>query len=425
MVALYLMYFYTDVLGLSPADAGLLFLIASTWDAISDPIMGWLTDKTRTRYGRFRPYLLFATPPFAASFVALFYAPGFEGQGLFFWALAAHIVFRTCYTAVYIPYTALIARLSSDADERASIAGVKSAAISLGSLTVSFFALPAITALGGADEAKGFLQFALLCACGAITALWLCFAFTRERVDAEASASKTFPLRDIPRALIHNVPFLLIFLGVITFTGCYTILNKSVVYIFKYDIGNRDAARWAISAIAVAGILSPLAWVRITHTTSKRTTWILGCVIACVGLLIIYFSGTNDIATLTFFFFVTGCGIHGVLMTFFAMAADTVDYGEWRDDRRLEASLFGLISFANKVSLDVGTWLLGVLLTAVGFEANVDQSQQTLTGLRQIMALAPIVGFAASAAIIWFFPFNTQQHRDMVAELARRKAKDA
>ncbi|MEM9529517.1 MAG: MFS transporter [Pseudomonadota bacterium] len=422
MVALYLLYFYTDVLGLTPGQAGLVFFIASMWDAVTDPVMGWLIEKTRTRWGKYRPYLLLAAVPFAASFAALFYVPDLSGSNLFVWALVMHIVFRTCYTAIYIPYTGLIARLSTDADERASIAGVKSVFISLASLSISFLGLPAVTYFGGEDEAVGFLRTALVCASLAILALWVCFLVTREKVTPEAERRPTVKVADMVKALTGNRAFLLVFLGVLLFTGCYTILNKSIVYFFKYDVGDRDAARWALSAIAVAGILSPAIWVPITHWTSKRFVWVAGCVLASASLLAIYFLEIRDITALVIALFIGGCGIHGFLMTFYAMVADTADYGEWRSGHRVEAPLFGLVSLANKTSLAVGTWALAILLEGVGFMPNADQTPETLTGMRQIMTVVPVAGFLASAVVIMFFPFSTADHRKMVAELAARRS---
>lgn len=421
MVALYLLYFYTDVMGLSPSQAGLVFFMASMWDAVSDPVMGWLIEKTRTRWGKYRPYLLLAAVPFAASFAALFYVPDLTGQNLFIWALVLHIVFRTFYTAIYIPYTGLIARLSTDANERASIAGVKSVFISLAALSVSFLGLPAVTYFGGEDEARGFLRIALVCASLGILALWLCFLFTREHVTSTERRRPAVRIGEMIGALTSNRAFLLIFLGVLLFTGCYTILNKSIVYVFKYDIGDRDAARWALSAIALAGILSPAIWVPITHWTSKKIVWIVGCVLASSGLLTVYLADVRAIGPMVALMFVSGCGIHGFLMTFYAMVADAADYGEWKSGHRVEAPLFGLVSLANKTSLAVGTWALAVLLESVGFVANIQQSPQTLSGMRQIMTLVPLIGFLASAVAIVFFPFNTAQHRAMIREIAQRR----
>lgn len=421
-VAFYLLYFYTDVMGLSPAQAGLVFFVASLWDGVTDPVMGWLIEKTSSRWGKYRPYLLLAAIPFAASFAALFYVPDLSGGNLFVWALVMHVVFRTCYTAIYIPYTGLIARLSTDADERSSIAGVKSVFISLASLTMSFLGLPLVTHFGGEDEAVGFLRLAFVAACVAVIALWVCFFVTREKVVVAPQRRETVNPLAALKALGSNRAFLLVFVGVLLFTGCYAVLNKSIVYIFKYDIGDRDAASWALSAIAVAGILSPALWVPLTHRTSKRFVWIAGCLLAAGGLLTIYFAQIRTTVPLVAALFVTGCGIHGFLMTFYAMVADTADYGEWKTGQRIEAPLFGLVSFANKASLAVGTWGLALLLDRVGFVANVDQSPETLEGMRWIMSVVPVGGIILSAVTIAFFPFNTSDHRRMLRELEERQS---
>lgn len=421
MVALYLLYFYTDVMGLSPMQAGLIFFLASMWDAVTDPVMGWLIEKTRTRWGKYRPYLLLAAVPFAASFAAVFYVPDLSGNNLFVWALILHIVFRSFYTAIYIPYTGLIARLSTDADERASIAGVKSVFISFAALMVSFLGLPAVTYFGGEDEALGFLRVSLICACVATVVLWICFLFTREKVIRESERQPAMGLGEMLRTLVSNKAFVLIFVSVLLFTGCYTILNKSIVYIFKYDIGDLNAARWALSAIGLAGMLSPAIWIPVTHWTSKKTTWIIGCMISTAGLLTIYVAEIQTVVPLVIALFLTGCGIHAVLMTFYAMVADAADYGEWKTRKRIEAPLFGLVSFANKTSLAFGAWIFAFMLEDIGFIANAEQSPETISGMRWIMTIAPLGGFLASAVIIAFFPFDTKQHKTIIRELQERK----
>lgn len=422
MVAFYLLYFYTDVMGLTPGQAGLVFFVASMWDAITDPVMGWIIDKTRTRWGKYRPYLLLATVPFAACFVAIFYVPDLSGSNLFLWALVVHIVFRTFYTAVYIPYTGLIARLTDDADERSSIVGVKSVFISMASVTVSFLGLPAVTYFGGEDQAVGFLRTALLGATLCITALWVCFLVVREKTTTDADEKPPPTFAEMLSALTSNRAFLLIFIGVLLFTGCYTILNKSIVYFFKYNLGDLDAARWALTAIAVAGILSPAFWVPIAHRTSKKFVWMSGCILAASGLLFLHFAEFREVTPIVVTLFVTGCGIHGFLMMFFAMVADAVDYGEWKNGQRIEAPMFGMISFANKTSLALGTWVLTFMLGGIGYVPNVEQSPETLSGLRQIMTLVPVVGFLGSAVVILFFPFNSKQHRKMIQEIRERYA---
>ncbi|MEM1018926.1 MAG: MFS transporter, partial [Pseudomonadota bacterium] len=154
--AFYLLYFYTDVIGLSPSQAGLIIFIATLWDGITDPLMGWLASRTRSRWGQYRPFLVLGALPLSIAFVFMFARPDWAAGQLFMYALITQLLFRTTFTIVYIPYTALIARLSTDADERASIASVKAFFVSLGTLTVSFFGLPLVRDFGGGDDVKGF-----------------------------------------------------------------------------------------------------------------------------------------------------------------------------------------------------------------------------------------------------------------------------
>jgi GPH family glycoside/pentoside/hexuronide:cation symporter len=167
--------------------------------------------------------------------------------------------------------------------------------------------------------------------------------------------------------------------------------------------------------------LSPAIWIPFTHWTSKKTTWIVGCLISTIGLVTIYVAEIRAIVPLVIVLFFTGCGIHAFLMTFYAMVADAADYGEWKSGKRIEAPLFGFVSLANKTSLALGAWIFAIMLEDIGFVANVEQSAETISGMRWIMTIAPLGGFLASAAVIAFFPFDTKQHKAIVSELQGRK----
>ncbi|MEM9013504.1 MAG: glycoside-pentoside-hexuronide (GPH):cation symporter [Pseudomonadota bacterium] len=425
-VAVYLFYYYTDVFGISPAQAGTIFFAATMWDAVTDPLMGWMASRTRAKLGRYRPYILFGGAPLAVCFLLMFIRPDLAGVGLFAYALGAHLLFKTAFTVVYIPYTAMIAQLSFDADERASIAGVKTVFIALGSLVVAFFGLPLIDAFGGGDDRKGFFLVAALFAVGAASALTLCGAITRERAADASSASES---RDTETSspfealslLVRNGAFVKVFLGVIVFTGCYTILNKLTVYHFQYNLNARADARWALSAISLAGVIAPMIWAAITARTGKRFVWIAGAMIAAASLVSFYILNPKSVAVISGFYFVAGIGIMGVLMTFYAMAADTIDYGEWKDGRRAEAIGFGVLSFANKTSLAIGGGLLGVLLSAIGYVSGETQTEETLEGIRLSLAVLPAVGFLLSAIVISFFKLSAARHRKIIADISARR----
>lgn len=419
--AFYLLYFYTDVVGLSPRDAGLIIFIATMWDGVTDPLMGWLASRTRSRWGQYRPFLILGAAPLSVAFAFMFARPEWAVSHVFVYALITQLLFRTAFTVVYIPYTALIARLSTDADERASIASVKAFFVSLGTLTVSFFGLQLIEDLGQGDDAKGFFLTALLFAGLSAVTLMFCGVVTRETAVAgqERQRDTSSPLEAV-KATLKNPAFLLVFLGVVIFTGCYTTLNKTTVYFFQYDLGNRGDARWALSAISLAGLVSPFLWAKVTHKTSKRATWIMGCVLAASALLCLYVFMPRSLVVITALYFVTGCGIQAFLMTFYAMTADAIDYGEYLTGVRVEAMGFGFLSFANKTSLAIGGGLLGWMLTEVGYVAGGTQTEQTLVGIRNILVFIPAGGFLLSALVIAFFPVSTQTHQEVIKALSTR-----
>ena len=433
MTAITLMNFYTEILGLSAQQAGMIFFIAAFWDAFTDPVMGWINDRVQTRWGRYRPWLLFAAVPFAASFAAMFWKPQLgTAADMFLWALVLHLVFRTFYTAVYMPYTAMIARLSTNGRERSSLAGVKNIFTSAAALTISFLIFDAIEYFGrGAApeeaDAQGFWMVAVIIACTAVLALWLCFFFTKEpplsdREIAEKKSGQKATSTDI-KSLLSNRAFWLVFFAVIAFTGCYTIINKAIVYYSQWNLGDRTLAKYSLTAIGLAGIVSPFFWVPISRARGKATTWILGCLLASAALATIYFAGDMSIAVRTALFFLTGCGIHAVLMTFYAALADAADFGEWKSGTRVEAPLFGMVSFANKISLGIGAWALGVGLESAGYVGSMQataQTPETLEAIRMWMTLVPISGILLSAVIIYFWPVGNKLHAEIESELQQR-----
>lgn len=434
--AVALMNFYTEVLGLSAQAAGAIFFIASIWDAVTDPAMGFINDRVRSRYGRYRPWILFGAVPFAVSFAAMFWKPAIgDAADLFLWALVLHLIFRTAYTAVYMPYTAMIARLSTNARERASIAGVKNLFTSGAALTVSLFVFDAIDWLGddGRDPAQGFWRVALAAGAIGVLALFLCFAWTREPPDDAADvAAAAEPIgRQLSLQLgaaFRNRAFWLVFAAVIAFTGCYTMINKAIVYYSQWNLGDRSLAGAALTAIGLAGMVSPLLWIPLSRRWGKKVVWIAGCVLATIALMAIYLAPALSAVPRTALFFMAGVGIHAVLMTFYAALADAADWGEWRSGVRVEAPLFGLVSFANKISLGLGAWVLGLGLDSAGYRGGpgvTAQTPETLEAIRFWMTVAPATGILLSAVIIAFFPVSNFLHARIEAALKTRREEGA
>ena len=420
--AYYLFYYYTDVVGISPKQVGNIFLISIFWDAVTDPIMGWMASRTKTKWGKYRPYILFGAVPLVLSFILMFYQPDWAVGRLFTYALITALLFRTVFTIVYIPYTAMIARLSKDANERSSIAGFKTAFLAIGALTASYSGFPLVAKLGQGDDIKGFFLLAVLFGVIGAIAMLASAIVTREPVEDQDALSRrdTTDLKLAVKGLIGNTPFWLVFFGVLLFAGCYTVMNKTIPYFFQYDLGDRSLSKWIFSSVAIAGFISPVFWAYVTHRRGKKFVWIVGALLASAALMMIYSMAPRNLLVLIAMFFTVGCGIQAILMTFYAMTADAIDYGEWKTGIRVEALGFGLMSFANKTSLAIGGWMLGNLLAGIGYVAKVEQSSETLLGVRQILSFAPITGFLLSALVIFFFPVTNLKHQEIRKELDRR-----
>ena len=413
----YLMYFYTEVVGLPPAKAGLIFLIGMAWDAISDPLIGAIADRTRTRWGRYRPFLLFGAVPYGVSIALLFTPPAGSPQFVFLAALGAHLLFRTGYTLVYMPYTAMIARLTADYDSRTDLTAYKTFFVFCGNLAVSFSFYTLIMVFGDGVERDGFLPAAaLIGVCAAATAL-MCFAFTEERDTHVASATHSgdLPINKIAGDLIANKPFLMVFAGVAIFGGFYGAELAMVPYIAKYWFDDPAASRTLFTAQGVMSLASVPMWLAIGRRFGKKAVWITGTALAAVSLIGMFVSASSSVWLTAGLYGLANVGATGFIMIFYAMTADTVDWGEWRTGRRQEGVIFGAISFANKLAAGVATGAMGTTLAWIGFVSDETQSADTLWGMRAIGMLVPALAFLVAAAMMIRYPLDKSTHEEIVA----------
>jgi glycoside/pentoside/hexuronide:cation symporter, GPH family len=428
--SLFLMYFYTDVMGLSPGSAGLVYFIAMAWDAVSDPMMGVMADRTRTRWGRYRPYLLFGAVPLAASYPVAFWDPGFEGAALFGWALFTHCLLRTTYTVVSIPFSSLTARVTGDAGARAALAGWRMIGAAAGGLTVSFVTPTLVQALGRGEEAQGYLLSASVIGVISIFIFLFCFSVMREPAEppgasrAQEKLSLGKELAVFAGMLSTNGPLLRIFLLVTVSSIAGTMYSKCILYFFKYHLqATPDETRLALILGPLMLFVGVPVWVVAAQRTSKRLVALTCAMWAGLGYLAFYFNPSLDprvtYAIMAFIAF----GAAGNYVMFWAMLPDTVEYGEAKTGVRHEAKVFGFASFAQKAALGVNALLLGWLLEATGYVANTDLGEGTLNGIRLIMTMIPILGAISAVALLWRYPITAAYHRGLIDEIASNRAK--
>jgi len=424
-ISIFLLFFYTDAVGLSAGVAGLIYMIASIVDALCDPVMGAIADRTRTRRGRYRPYILFGCVPLALCFVLLYLRPPLAGIWLAAWMLASHIIFRLAYTALSIPYTSLTARLTDNSDERSTMAGMRMVFAVLAGLTIAFFTTPLVAALGRGDVARGFTWAAAVFALLATAIFPLVYLATREPAESEADAAP-IGLAASWRAIAGNRAFWVLVLAACTAFACSTALGKSVLYYFKYYLHDEAAARYALTAMAAVGLFAIPAWVVVTKLIGKRNAWFASVSWSLAMLAVFAMVDIRDPVVMTAWFMATGAGGLGASLTFWSMLPDTVEYGQWRGGARTESFIFGLGQFFLKAALGIGAGLFGWLLGAVGYVANAAQTPQTLAGLKMIMVALPTAGLIGAGLAMLLYPMRKGGHESIVEQLAaRRRAEPA
>ena len=420
-VSIFLLFFYTDAVGLSAATAGLIYMIASIVDALADPLMGSIADRTRTRRGRYRPYILFGCAPLGLAFALLYWRPPLEGLWLAVWMMLSHIVFRFAYTAVTIPYTSLNARLTDSSDERSTIAGLRMVFGVLAALTVTSLTVPLATKFGGGLQAQGFAWAAAAFALIATAIYPLVYAITREPPEPEQGAPK-LSLGESWRALAPNRAFWVLVLATTAAFVCTVALGKSVLYYFKYNLNDEPAARYALMGMALVGLVAIPGWVWATKWIGKRSAWFAGIVFAVILLAVFAIFDLDTPLAMTVWLVLWSTFTLGLALTFWSMLPDTVEYGEWKNGQRTESFIFGLFQLFLKAALGIGAGLFGWLLDRVGYAANTAQTPETLAGIKHIMIWLPGAGLVAAGVIMLFYPLRRGEHEAIVAELAQRQA---
>lgn len=420
-VSIFLLFFYTDAVGLTAATAGLIYMIASIVDALADPVMGSIADRTRTRRGRYRPYILFGCVPLGLSFVLLYWKPPIEGLSLALWMMVTHIIFRFAYTVVTIPYTSLNARLTNDSDERSTLAGWRMIFGVCAALTISYFTYPLVAALGKGNVANGYTYAAAVFAVVATAIYPMVYRITREPEEGQGDEPR-LTLAGYWRGLAPNRAFWVLVAATVVASICTFALGKSILYYFKYYLHAEKQAPMALAAMAASGLVIIPFWVWVTKFIGKRAVWLTVVVWSLAMLAIFALANIATPLAMTIWLLGWSVGSLGFALTFWSMVPDTVEYGEWKTGARTESFIFGLFQFFLKAALGIGAGLFGWLLSGVGYVANAEQSPATLAGMKHIMIFLPAAGLIAAGLIMLLYPLRRGTHEAIIADLSKNVA---
>jgi glycoside/pentoside/hexuronide:cation symporter, GPH family len=414
--SLYLLFYYTDVLGLSPSTAGWVFAVALMWDALFDPAMGYIASRTRTRWGSYRPYLLFGGVPLALSWALLFLPVEFEGTALTIFAACTHMLFRTLYAVVSMPYLALSAAMTNDSKERGFLASLRMMAASSCAILSALFTLEFVEFFGGGRI--GFFWTACLYGAVAVVIFIISFATVREVERPEAEKMPT--VADMQKMLAGNRAFWIVCAAMLLGGIGGTTLNKVIPYYFKYALMREDLIGAALGATAAAVFVSMPFWNWLMTRTSKRVMWLSGTIIGLLGYVAFWFAPPDPYFIIPIMM-ILGVGGGAGYLGFWAMMPDTVEYGEWRSGIRSEGAIFGFVSLIQKGALGLAAAGLGEVLESIGYIANQAQSPQTLDELKLIMLAFPAAMALGAGIAISFYPITPKLHERLVRAINWRR----
>jgi len=403
-VALYLLFYYTDVARLAPEAAGLVYMAGSAWDGVAGLLIGLMAERSRRPGRAARSYMLLGAVPLALSFLLLYWVPPLEGGAKLGMVLGAHLLFRTLYAGVNVPYAALSAEVARSSADRARIAGLRmifgAAAAAL--VAVGTQAL-AVRVTGRPDGARGFLAAAALFSAAATVILVVVSLRGRTGEEAASEAPRA-SFAAMARSIAGNRAFLILNLAMFAAVIAITTVTKGTLYYFKYRIGDEAAAGGALALMGVSGVLFVPLWMALAARWGSRAQWFAASACGAVAVALFWAADPSSVAGMRAFLVAFQAAITGFSFGFWAMLPDSVDYGERASGVRVQVLLFGLAALLQKIAIGVAAALVGFLLGLSGYVADAVQSSATLAGLKMAMTLVPLVALAGAALAMAFSP---------------------
>ncbi len=415
----FLPIFYTDVFGLSAAAVGTLLLVCRYWDGITDFLMGLIADRTRTRWGKFRPWILWTALPFGIMTVLTFTAFRLEEPWKLVYAYATYSGLILVFTASNVPYSALTGVMTPDPVERTSISSYRFVFAFLGGLLTQGLNIPLVAYFGGGDDVRGYAYTMVLFASVSVLLLLVTFATTRERVAPVVD--RPAPFRDDLRNLLRNGPWLVLFAVGLLFVTMTTLKQGVTMFYFKYYVGNLGLA----AGFMVSGLLAAMAGAALTPHLSKligrRTLMNAGFALALVTSVPIYWLGPDDVIPLFVLGALTELATGPIVALFFAMLGDAADFAEWKQRRRMTGLVYSAGTLSIKFGTGVAGALTGLLLSMFGYVANAAQTPESLQGIQMLISLLPAGAALLAIVAFQFYPLDDRLLARIQTELMERK----
>ena len=429
MVNFWMVFFYTDIFGISPLIAGAIVAAGSIWDAVVDPIVGIVSDRTNSRWGKFRPYLLFGSVPLAIILVLAFTTPAFNPTAMIIYASVTALLLRTAYAFVNLPYSSLSAVMTPDTAERTGLNTYRFIAANMGQLIVSGAALYMVaffgkwgSADGAVNQQQGIQYTVMLFAALSIVFFYITFKTTKERIQPPKHQD-TSVKKDLKYLFLNKPWIVLTVVSLISFI-MFAMQNSATVFYFKYYIGNAES----VQLFNILGTLAIIAALPMSKPLAKRfgnkNVFIASSIFSGIFFTLIFAAGTNVILINTF-----NClakiAYAPAIPLIWTMIADAADFGEWKFNRRITGLCFSAAVFAQKVGWAIGAAAGTWVLAASNYVPNAaDQTPEAIMGMRLLVSAIPGVLYASCAIFMAFYMLDAKTTNQMKIDLEAKRAEE-
>lgn len=428
----YLMIFYTDVFGLPAAVVGTMFLITRIWDSAFDPIVGVVADRTHSRWGKFRPYLLWLAVPFGIIGVLTFVTPDWSPTGKLVYAYVTYSLMMMIYSAINVPYASLLGVMSPNPKERNTLSTYRMTFAYIGSFIALLLFMPLVNFFSGnskdlGDQQTGWTMAVVVIAILCIILFFGCFAWTKERVKPIKEAQN--PLKEDLKDLFKNKPWWILLGAGVAALVFNSIRDGATVYYFKYFVVEEDYATVSFFGMSfvlsglylalgqAANIIGVIAAAPVSNRIGKRNTYMWAMIIATVLSVIFYWFDKEDLIWMFVFQALISICAGSIFPLLWSMYADCADYSELKTGNRATGLIFSSSSMSQKFGWAIGTAITGWLLGFFGFQANAVQSEEAISGIKMFLSFLPAVGTILSVVFISMYPLTEKKMKDITTEL--------
>ena len=413
--------FYTDTFGLSAAAVGTMFLVIRFFDAFNDPIMGVIADRTNTKWGKFRPYILWFAIPYGVMAMLMFTTPDLSDSGKLIYAYITYGLMMVFYTAIMIPYNSWVGVISPNSEERTSVSSYKFVFAYLAGLAVQGLVLPMVDYFGKGNDAEGYSITMIIL--GSITIIFFLVTFfsSKERVQAEAKEKSK--LKDDLKDLLQNKDWIMIFVTSILLLIYVIIRSGDIMYYFEYYLGNKDLASafMVVGTIAVLLGVLPTKW--LSAKIGKKNLFIISLAIIALSQIGFYYTGPDDIVMIFALQIIFSLASGPTMPLMWSMLADTADYSEWKSHRRATGLIFSATNMSIKSGVAIGGAAIMWILAYYGYQANQVQTSDSIFGIKMMMSYIPAVIAFLSLIPLFFYKLDEEKVALIEAELKERKEK--